>query len=310
MFSLLNLGTKSNTSEVRRDFVRATHGAENRPLRIGDAEIPCFVLEDGRRVLAISGMQASLGMARGDSMVQGVNRIQFFVSRKGIKPFITNDLNTRIDNPIAFRTPKGPNALGYEAGILVDLCNAAFQAREAGALQLQQQNIARYFEILVRSFASVGIVALVDEATGYQTVRHPVANQKMLDAFVAKELTPWQKRFSDEFLRHLNRLRGEPEDKGWFETPQYYRRIINNIVYSRIAPGLIYELKERVPRDANGEKIACLYQQLTSDLGHPKLREHMSAVLAVMELSKDYDDVLEKLDRTRPKFRKTLRVAQ
>src|SRR5712692_10382868 len=37
-------------------LVKATHGSPDRPLRIGDLEIPCYVLEDGRRVLVQRGM--------------------------------------------------------------------------------------------------------------------------------------------------------------------------------------------------------------------------------------------------------------
>ena len=39
----------------------ATHGSADQPLRIGSAEIPCFVLEDGRRVISQRGMNAALG---------------------------------------------------------------------------------------------------------------------------------------------------------------------------------------------------------------------------------------------------------
>src|SRR5438309_7012388 len=46
---------------------QATHGSPDSPLRIGEVEIPCFVLEDGRRVLAQRGMITALGMKPGGS---------------------------------------------------------------------------------------------------------------------------------------------------------------------------------------------------------------------------------------------------
>ena len=42
-------------------------GAPDRPLIIGNIEIPCYVLEGEKRVLAQRGMVAGLGMARGGS---------------------------------------------------------------------------------------------------------------------------------------------------------------------------------------------------------------------------------------------------
>ena len=42
---------------------RATHGSVDHPLTIGDIEIPCYVLEDGTRVLSQRGLQTSLGMS-------------------------------------------------------------------------------------------------------------------------------------------------------------------------------------------------------------------------------------------------------
>ena len=46
-----------------------------------------------------------------------------------------------------------------------------------------------------RSLAKVGIVALVDEVTGYQDARAKDALAKFFEAFVAKELQPWVKTF-------------------------------------------------------------------------------------------------------------------
>jgi hypothetical protein len=45
--------------EARREralLPKATHGSSDHPLKIGDVEIPCYVLEDGRRVLSLGGM--------------------------------------------------------------------------------------------------------------------------------------------------------------------------------------------------------------------------------------------------------------
>jgi hypothetical protein len=60
---------------------------------------------------------------------------------------------------------------------------------------------------LLRAFATVGIIALVDEATGYQEVRKRNELQQILEAYLKDEFAPWTKKFPDEYYKHLLRLR-------------------------------------------------------------------------------------------------------
>jgi len=95
---------------IRVSLPRALYGDEEHPLVIGEMRIACFVLDDERRVLITGGMQDALKMARGGSMVRGMNRFELFASRDRIKPFISNSLIDRIRNPIIFLTEKGKGA--------------------------------------------------------------------------------------------------------------------------------------------------------------------------------------------------------
>jgi len=81
-------------------------------------------------------------------------------------------------------------------------------ANRANVLGRRQKLIAERAEILLRGLAHVGIIALIDEATGYQTIRDREALQAILDAYLRKELAAWAKRFPDEFYEQMFRLRG------------------------------------------------------------------------------------------------------
>src|SRR6266700_2442847 len=70
-------------------------------------------------------------------------------------------------------------------------CDVWLKAREAGALQTQQLDKAQKAEMLMRGLAHIGIIALVDEATGYQEIRDRLALQAILDAYLRKELAAW-----------------------------------------------------------------------------------------------------------------------
>jgi len=62
------------------------------------------------------------------------------------------------------------------------------ETREKGKeLPARQKIVADQCEILLRAFAKIGIIALVDEATGYQYERERFELQKILKLFVLKD---------------------------------------------------------------------------------------------------------------------------
>lgn len=281
--------------------LKATHGSADHPLRIGDIEIPCYVLEDGRRVLSLGGMVKAMGMSIGSAGGGEGDRLASFATGKAISPFISDDLASRMSASVRFQAPTGGSlATGYEATILADLCDAVLAARKAGALRPHQEHIAHQCEILVRGFARVGIIALVDEATGYQAERAKDALATILEAFIAKELQPWIQTFPTDYYRELFRLRGLSFPTTSVKRPQYFGVLTNDIVYKRLAPGVLEELRRVTPRNDDGRPKAKYFQSLTSNTGYPKLREHLGRVVMLMQLSTDYNDFKQKLEQFLP----------
>lgn len=286
--------------------LKATHGSADHPLKIGDIEIPCYVLEDGTRVLSQRGMVSGLGMTYGSGQ-GGADRLTGFAGGKGISPFINNDMMALIKNPIKFAHSGGGGvAYGYPATLLADICDAVLAARKAGVLQKQQEHIAHHAELLVRGFARVGIIALVDEATGYQKDRAADSLAKILEAFIAKELQPWVRTFPADYYEQLFRLRGLDYPNSTVQRPQYFGVLTNDIVYKRLAPGVLEELKKVTEVNEAGRPKHKLFQKLTNNVGYPKLREHLGSVVTIMKLSNDYNDFKQKLDRLHPAYGKTL----
>jgi hypothetical protein len=191
-------------------------GSSERPLRIGDIEIPCYVIEGETRVLSQRGVVGSLGMKYG-SRAGGADRLTGFLRGKSISGNVSNDLMVLITNPIKFRG-SGGITFGYPATILADICDAVLAARKAGTLQKQQEHIADRAEILVRGFARVGIIALVDEATGYQYIRARNALEQIIYKWLVKELRPWKKYFPNEYYKRIHEL------NGWLFDPDSTKR--------------------------------------------------------------------------------------
>ena len=295
----------SKAAKARWDgpVVKATYGSTDHPLRIGNIEIPCYVLEDGRRVLSLGGMVRALGMSIGGAGGRQGDRLYQFATGKSIKPYLSNDLLSRMDGPIRFQAPTGGTpGTGYEATILADLCDAVLAAREAEALRADQMHIAKQAEILVRGFARVGIIALVDEATGYQRDRAADSLAKILEAFIAKELQPYVPTFPPDYYQEIFRLRGLEFPGGSVKRPQYFGVLTNDIIYKRLAPGVLDELKKVTPKLDSGRHKDKLFQRLTSNKGYPKLRELLGSVVTIMTFSADWADFMEKLNRRHPRY--------
>ena len=278
-------------------------GAPDKPLVIGGIEIPCYVLEDETRVLTQRGMQSGIGMglSGGDTKKDGVHRIAAFLHGKGINPYVSNDLTVCITNPVRFQPPSGGvSAYGYPASILVDICRAILAARAAGALQKQQLHIAQRCEIVILGLASVGINALVDEVTGYQEIRTKQALATILEKFIDKELQPWTKTFPFDFYEQIYRLKGWQGAKGP-KRPSVIGHYTNDIVYSRLAPGILDELKQLNPTLPSGARKNRHHQWFTPDVGHPRLKEHLAAVTAFMRAAPNWITFQRNLKRAFPK---------
>ncbi len=294
----------SNNKKTSSGTVKqAIYGSPDYPLKIGDFEIPCYILEDGTRVLVRNSMVNALDMKTGTATASTKgDRLTKFLATKSLRDFVTPELAKAIHDPIRFRTPTGTEAFGYEATVLADICEVVLSAREKTKLNYQQEHIVHRCQILVRGFARVGIIALVDEVTGYQDVRSRAALEEILQKFISDELLAWAKVFPDDFYKELFRLRGLQYSQLTTKRPPYIGKLTSNIVYERLAPGVLNELKRITPRDEKGRRKHKFFQRLTEDIGHEKLREHLSNVLTLMRASPNYRVFYRLLERSLPKY--------
>lgn len=293
------------------DVPQASHEA---PLKIGNAEVHAAVLPNGKRLLTQATFLRALGRSRspkaGTGVLSTVDGLPFFLQAKVLQPFINEDLSMST-TPIFFRTKEGKRAVGYDAELLPKVCEVYLKFRDEclahrERVPEQYKKIVRACDILMRGLARVGIIALIDEATGYQKDRAKDALAQILEAFIAKELQPWLRTFPSDFYQEMFRLRELPYPSTTVKRPQYFGVLTNNVVYDRLAPGVLEELKRGVPRNENGRPTAKYFQKLTQNTGYPKLREHLGSVVTLMKLSHGWKDFMEKLDKFHPRFGDTL----
>ncbi|KKQ05056.1 MAG: hypothetical protein US15_C0036G0003 [Candidatus Moranbacteria bacterium GW2011_GWF1_36_4] len=174
----------------------------------------------------------------------------------------------------------------FDAVLFVDVCNAYILAKSDGKFKGEQwkkqsQTADRLLSIM-SAFAKVGIVALIDEITGYQEKRERNELQKLLVKYISPEFIPWTKRFPDEFYIEIFRLR-RWEYKGKGKTP-YVGKITNWLVYYRLPQGVLEELKRLNPilNDDNGYRRHRLFQRLSEEQGVIHLDKHISSIVTML----------------------------
>lgn len=289
----------------KESLPRATHIGE---LRIGDAVLKCAVLDDGTRVINQADFMRAIGRARspkaGRGVLSTVDDLPFFLQAEAFKPFITDELR-KSTKPIFFN--ENGRAMGYNALLLPRVCNTYLKLRdkfmqETGRVPNRYANMITACDLLMRGLADVGIVALVDEATGYQDERARDALAQILQAFIAKELRAWIPTFPTGFYKELFRLRNIPYKED-VKRPQYIGHLTNDLIYARLAPGVLDELRRLTPRNEKGMLKSHLHRRLTIDLGHPKLLQHLSAVIALMRASENWRQFKLMVDKALPRYK-------
>ena len=296
--AIARVAADARWEKAGKSIPKATHEGT---LTIGDMEIPCAVLENGMRVLTQSGVMIALGRARqakGRQYYDADVNLPAFLTAKNLKPFIPDSLSVT-SSQIEFRTLRGARAFGYSADLLPEVCGVFLDAKAKGELSHAQEHIAERALILIRGFANVGIRALVDEATGFQYDRPRRDLEEYLTKFIAESVRKWVRTFPNDYFKHLCRLKNitlRPDMK----LPQYFGHLTNDLVWRRIAPGVLKALKER--RTERGRPSNKLHSWTSEDLGKPELLLHLGTVVGLMKMNTDYDVFYSQLNKVAPMY--------
>ena len=277
-------------------LLRATHEGK---IVIGDSELNCAVLEDGTRIISRNAIFKAFGRTkRGRAKYEvRVPNMPSFIDANNLQPFIDEDLRGVL-NQFDYISLNGKEDSGYNALILPKLCKVYLDARQEKSLKTQQLPLARASEILLLGLSNVGIIALVDEATGYQYDRERDELQKILKKYISEELLKWQKTFPDTYYKEIFRL------NGWDYTvydirkrPGVVGKWTNKVIYEQLPKGVLDELKIKTPKSHSGNYTARFFQSLTLDVGHPHLSAQLNQVIAIMRISDNWTEFMHNFNK-------------
>ena len=306
------------TSEQRKQIARI--GAKSRwdpavpkpsytgKLSIMEREIPCDVYEDAAGVVHRYIVQREVvGLITGNKK-GGLDR---YLAARNLQPFVPEKFKGRsLDQAVALLNIDGRQAHCYESDDIVDILYMYIDARKAERpakgkerakiLLPSQEKLADQAEVIVKSLAKVGIVGLIDEATGYQYFRKKNALQEYLGKVTRQELAAWVQRFPNEFFEQIARLLGWTlKSKGRY--PSVVGKYTTDLFYSRLGPGVLDELKRLNPKTEKGHRKARHHQWLTDDVGHPMLAQHLYALITLMRGYDSWDEFYKFATRIYPK---------
>lgn len=250
------------------------------PLKIFDAEIDCYILEDGTPILNKGKMMKAIGRTwKGSSRTNKPN----FIGAVNLQPFIRPELAEKLDG-IEFYDG-GRIITGYHADTLPLVCNAYLEARQAGKLSKAQEPIALECEILLRSFARVGIIALIYEQLGFEKYKHPDALRMLIESYLSEEIRKWAKEFPDELFFQMDRIYGNQITTSR-NRPQYYAKFIRKYIYHPIERGFVLKrLDDKIPVTEKGTRKHRLHQALNEEKGVPALRSQIWQVTGLLKVS-------------------------
>jgi hypothetical protein len=126
-----------------------------------------------------------------------------------------------------------------------------------------------------------------------------------LHRLLAKFLSPvhlkWAQRFPLEFFRQVFRLHGWiVEGRKLPQGPRRVAQIINDIVYRRLGPEVLEELRVRNPIVRPGQRRYRHHQYFSEDIGHPVLERHMVQLVSYMQVSRTWPEAMGYIDQFLP----------
>lgn len=282
-------------------------------LSIAGVDLPCAVVENAAspdhpfRLFSQQGFLQALGRAgkakggQGASVVDGPPP---FLAAKNLNPFIPEHLKWSTA-PLIYRPKKAARAFGFRAELLPEVCWVYLEARKAGALDRypNQMQVAENCELILRGLATVGVIALVDEATGFQEKRAKDELQQIIDAYIRPEWKRYGSKFPEAFFREVYRLHGWPFKPGNAKRTPFLGKIINKYIYGSFHKVVFSELRARNPIQSNGRRKTKHYEWLTEEVGLPQLEKQIDDVTLLMKIARGKDEFEDLYERAFAKER-------
>lgn len=259
---------------------------------IGDVDVngyklPCAVLmPDSEDPIRVFSQREIVGLLTGNKK----GNLDRYFKPTNLQPYIPEkykdgDLSK---STILFKTITGQKAHGFLGTDLIDICKMYMKARSDGKLLPNQLHLAIQSEVIVFAFAKTGVVAIIDEATGYDKVRKDLSLIRSLKKYISEELQPYYSKFPIEFYKYIYKLNNWPyDDESIKKRPGIIGKWTNQMIYARFPVGVLGKLQEKNPVTESGRRKH-KHHQLLKEVGVEELKEYISNALFLMKAAPNW----------------------
>jgi hypothetical protein len=255
-------------------------------LRIGNTDIPVYVLDDGRRVVTRTAATGILTDGKGGG------NLESYLIVEGLKDHLPLGIT---DQMVEFNAPgvsaSNTTTIGISAEGFVEICQAYVAAFEVDSLKTDRQKaIAIKAAMFLAACAKVGLIAMIDEATGYQYERASDALQIKLKLYLAEEMRKWEKTFPDDLWIQFGRLTNW---KGAIHSrPKYWGNLVMELIYEYLDADVAEWLRMNAPKPLKGQNY---HQWMSEQYGLKRLIEHIWKVIGVASTCEDIKELKRKM---------------
>lgn len=270
-------------------------GSETLKLKIGNAFLACFILDNGQRILTKTSVQKALGYdGKSENwlfeFLINVNRLT------AVEPVILEALG----KDILYTTDSSIIKHAISPNLFIEACRAIVKANSDGFLYVSEQKFAKAAENVVNNIGDADIEKLIDFASGYDLFKHnhKEALIRSMQSRSSQQYPIWVRSFPDHFFSAIfvfnnwtwKDLNGKAEEIGAH---------FNDIVFSRVDEPLFETL--------NSSKPKMKYRKQNTQeqyLENQELKAHTSAIVALIRASERNETIFEQLiNKSFPKQR-------
>jgi len=282
---------------AKNKIPKATHHGE---LVIDNIKISCVVLEDGRRLISIRNIASALGRKGGGAYWQRKKSdssgalLPEYIALPNLEPFISLETRKKLLETIVYTDVFGRKRSAQSPDLLALICDIWLKARDNGALATQaQEKSAKKAEEIIRSLAKVGIIVLIDEATGFINEKHQFEYRELFKEFIREEAGQYEKQFPDPLYDVFYKIYNLSKPLKKNHRPLFFARVTRKYVYKPLAGSdgaLLDILNDKTPiittNSGSKRRKHKLYQFLEK-VGIDSLQAHIWQLIGIGRAAKN-----------------------
>lgn len=281
------------------------YGSENLPLKLGQAFVQCYWLENKTPVLVKKSIQKALGYeGKSEEWL-----LDLFGSINKFYP-IPGALFDAYENPILFENTSGSGETNLLKGISPEMflltCQTIVNAKNDGYLSVQQLKHARAAANLLDAINDSDLSGLIETATGFTFVKETGKDylRNYFTNHTADELWQWSNALPDDFFEMLFDL----YELDWADLRKHPKKTgnaLHELVFSRLNDSLAAILRTQKPKRSYRKKKKDTQNNLV-----PGLSAYLAEVISLHKAAAGNRSIFfQLLNRMHPQREAELKLA-